>query len=389
MLINKKIGFYSVDNLDFDSKIRACLFASQHNKKVTWNFNNEQFGLFDWSVEPYETLDELYDKRAREIREKYDYVLLSYSGGSDSHNMLMSFVRQNLLVDEIVVNCMNEANKNFIVLDKNVKSSWNTGAEHFLQTLPRLKELETKLLKTKITIVDLSQYLFKAFLDYGDESWVMDRREGLNPLNVTRYNYAYFKDLRTKFDKSFKIALVVGIEKPKTFIKDNVFKIQFTDRSANIVPIDDHLKDYSNSSMEFFYWSPDSTRMLCKQAHTIKKWLENNPEKMYLWEADSITPSRWRLVHEKVLRNLIYSTWNENWFQTDKSISDWNSEFDQWFYRGYSDTATYKIWKSGIDYMISNAPRFLKYRPDGTPDGLMVFNNVYTIENMNYIDKRL
>lgn len=389
MLINKKTGFYSVDNLEFDSKIRACLFASQHDKKVSWNFNNEQFGMFDWTVEPNETLDQLYDKRAREIREKYDYVLLSYSGGSDSHNMLMSFLRQNLLVDEIVVNCMNKANKNFIVLDKNIKASWNTGAEHFLQTMPRLKELESRLTKTKITVVDLSNYLFEAFLDYGDESWVMDRREGLNPLNVTRYNYAYFKDLRTKFDKNYKIALVVGIEKPKTFIKNNIFKIQFTDRSANIVPIDDHLKDYSNSSMEFFYWSPDSTKMLCKQAHTIKRWLESNPEKMYLWEADSITPSRWRLVHEKVLRNLIYSTWNESWFQTDKSISDWNSEFDQWFYRGYSDTTTYKIWKSGIDYMISHAPKFLKYRPDGTPDGLMVFNNVYTIGNMNYIDRRL
>ena len=43
---------YTVDNIKFESKIQACLFASQINKDVTWNFNKEFFSIYDWSKEP-------------------------------------------------------------------------------------------------------------------------------------------------------------------------------------------------------------------------------------------------------------------------------------------------------------------------------------------------
>ena len=156
----KNTGHYMVDNIPFESKIQACIFASKHNKEVIWDFNNNAFNAYNWTIEPDMSLDALYDKRSRELREKYDYIILSYSAGADSHNILMSFIRQNLHIDEIVVNVMEKANSKFTIIDSNNKSNWNAGAEHRLQTVPRLKEIENTIPNTKITILDLSDFLF-------------------------------------------------------------------------------------------------------------------------------------------------------------------------------------------------------------------------------------
>ena len=103
-MIDKKLGFYVCNGQEFSSKIRALLYSNEVNKPVEWMFNDRVFQSYDWTVEPIETLDELYDHRAKQLRSQYDYVILSYSGGADSHNILMSFVRQGLHIDEIITN---------------------------------------------------------------------------------------------------------------------------------------------------------------------------------------------------------------------------------------------------------------------------------------------
>ena len=119
------------------------------------SFNDEIFGRHHWR-EPIETLDQLYDRRCREIRERYDYVMLSYSGGADSHNILMSFVRQGLHIDEIIVNTMDKANNKFTNIDNTDLRPENAAAELHLQTIPRLKEIVGQKPNTKITGCDIS-----------------------------------------------------------------------------------------------------------------------------------------------------------------------------------------------------------------------------------------
>jgi len=276
-MINKKLGYYLVDGLEFDSKLQACIYATQHNTDVNWIFNDWMFSRYPWHVEPSETLDQLYDQRARQLREKYDYIIISYSGGADSHNIVASFIRQGLHIDELVVNTMESITDKFTVIDPIVKNPENAAAEHQLQTIPRLKEIEKLCPKTKISILDLSDYLRTSWLSAGDASWVMDKREGLNPLNVTRFNYLHFDAVRKQFDRNKKIGLILGIEKPRTIIgKENKFYIQFSDRASNIITIENHIKDYTNTTVEYFYWSPESGKMLAKQAHVIKRWLEQD-----------------------------------------------------------------------------------------------------------------
>jgi hypothetical protein len=387
--MNKKLGYYAVDNIEFESKIQACIFASTHNKPVYWNFNNEVFSNYNWSIEPEKTLDELYDIRTKQLRETYDYIIISYSGGADSHNIVESFLRQGLHIDELLINTMSEGNSNFMPILKENKSSENSAAsEHVLQTIPRLKEIQNRSPSTKISIVDMTNFLFSFFNSYGDASWIETKREGLNPLNVTRYNYLYFSDVRKQFDKDKKIAIILGVEKPRTYIHSETdeFYIRFNDRAANVASVSDFVKEYPNSTVEYFYWSPDSIDILCKQAHVIKKYLELTPSLYQFWKGKLLSKDIYRLIHERLLRSLLYSTWNTNWYQADKSTKDWYSEFDSWFIKGHSSSKEYQIWKDGLTYVEKNAGNFINYRGN-IADGLKPFNHDYKIGPFSYVNK--
>lgn len=385
-MFNKKLGFYRVGNIDFDSKIKALIYSKQVNIPMQWVFNDYEYFDYDWKIEPIETLDELYDKRSRELREKYDYIMLSYSGGADSHNILMSFIRQNLHIDEIIVNTMKKGDSEFTTIDSNNKDPINAAAEFDLQTMPRLKEASVLIPNTKITICDLTDFLFNYLEKAGDASWILDKREGLNPLGMTRFNYLHLSEVRKQLDKDISVGVVLGLDKPRTIINNGNFYMRINDRTTNIATISEHFREYDNTNIEFFYWSPDALDIQCKQVHVIKRWLEAFPQYQSYWDTDKTTVEKFnsniRLVHERILRTVLYTTWDNSWYQADKATSDWYSEFDSWFIEGYKDSKAGRIWHEGIKYIQSELEGFTRVRDDGVVDGLMLMSRSHYIGKM-------
>ena len=98
---NDKLGFYMLGGKKFYTKPEALVEATKTGIFPEWNFNRNVFDSYNWSVEPNIDIKELYRLRALQLREKYDYLILAYSGGADSHNILLSFMRQNIHIDEI------------------------------------------------------------------------------------------------------------------------------------------------------------------------------------------------------------------------------------------------------------------------------------------------
>jgi hypothetical protein len=371
-------SYYKVGSRVFSSKILACIYATETNQEIEWVFYNNAFDKFDWTIEPNETLDELYDQRARELREKYDYIVISYSGGADSHNLLTSFLRQNLRVDEIIVHNFEKGTAPFKKIDINDKSSSNSlQSEHVLQTLPRLKELSFTHPNIKITITDLTDELFNYFQK--DENWVENRKEVLNPAGGVRWNLKTISDIRKRLDKNLKIGVILGIEKPRTGIRSNTneFIFAFNDRIVNM-GVDYYLHDYDNTCIENFYWNPDCFKILCKQAHVIKRFLEFNPVHQKIWTIP-IGSKAYNLIHERMLRNIIYSTWNNIWYQADKTILDLRKEYDDWFFVNYSDTKAYHIWDSGVQSVFKMAHKFIVFDEIGDPSGFKAYYKTYTI----------
>ena len=388
--MNKKLGYYSIGLQNFASKIDACILGTKVIDKlnvnvnpfniVKWNFNDDVFDNYQWSVEPEKSLDELYDERAKNLREQYDYIIISYSGGADSHNMLMSFLRQGLFVDEIVVTHMNKAMKDYAIIDpNNLSAEYAYATEYALQTLPRLEEIRIQSPQTKIRVFDVSDSVFNAFSKRMDESWVFHVREELNPIDASRYNYLQYSEFKTQLDFNKKIAILLGVDKPGIIIDESNNKIilRFADRLANITPIGEYAKDYTNTTIEYFYWSPDACDLLCKQAHIIAKWLKQNPG----FQKYFIKPSAGgRATSDRILRPLLYTTWNSTWFQAEKAIFDWYSNFDSWFIQGHFNSLEYLLWRKGLNYVTKNCKYFIT--PGKTPDGLARFYKEYEFTNL-------
>lgn len=375
MIENKKLGYYTCNGVEFSSKVQGALYATTVKQPLNWHFNNEVFNNYKWHIEPDSSLQQLYYQRARQLREKYDYLVLSYSGGSDSNNILMSFYEQGLHLDEIVTNWVLNGGDKHTVLDTGVTAAWNQNAEYELHTRERLKWVSTNLPRTKISCFDYGKHSIDYFVGK-DESWVLDAGDSLNPGVMQRFNYLNLKDLRSRVDHYQSVGVIIGIDKPKCRIQDNRLFLFFNDKTANLVPMDLLFNkfDYTNTTTELFYWAPESCDILAKQCHALLKFLNNNPEYRTYWETVALEA---RLYQEKFLRTIIYNNWNTNWFQGDKSIKDWDCELDDWFFAEAGASAI-SSWNNGLNYLEKNlAPEFVLQLQSQSTRGLKFFTTPF------------
>lgn len=398
--MNKKIGYYTVGNQIFEKKIQALIYATKifnalkTNGKlidpktlVKWNFNDDVFSQYDWTKEPDESLKQLYYKRARYLREKYDYIVISYSGGSDCHNIVTAFLEQGLHIDELVVVSLDKGAYDVSIDEKNTSAVFSHASENKFQAIPRLKEIKDKSPGTNIKYVDMTNLVFDVFSKNKDASWILNMREELNPVDVTRYNYSYFPEFRKTLDRFQNVGVLVGIDKPRIIIDSDTKFVytRFLDRLTNIIPIKEYIQEYTNTTVEFFYWSPDACDVLCKQAHVVKKWLEINESIQFFYETKPkyhLTYDQIRIFNERILRSILYDNWNPNWFQSDKPRRDWFTEADNWFIKGAIGTKEHSIWLQGIKYVIDNTTPFLQ-KWGNTPDSFMHWHKDYCIGKLN------
>lgn len=65
--------------------------------------NDHEFDQYNWTVEPVQSLDVLMATHAQNLRNKYDRLILLYSGGTDSHTIYNIFKQNKIHLDEIIV----------------------------------------------------------------------------------------------------------------------------------------------------------------------------------------------------------------------------------------------------------------------------------------------
>jgi hypothetical protein len=398
--MNKKIhGYYTIGNKVFYTKIKALFFASEllnnskidknlitPDKLIKWHFNDEVFDRYDWTKEPEFSLEYLYHKRAKELREKYDYLIVYYSGGCDSHNMLMSFLNQGLNIDELVIH---HVNKGIKILD-----SYNLDAkdakiqpltETSLQILPRLKEIKSICPSIKINFFDTTNFTINTFSSKQTGDWILKAREELNPVDSAKYKFTCFDEYKKIIHTNKKIGILVGLDKPSLKIFDNKIYLIFADRRFNINLFYSDIEEYSNAQVEFFYTSPDSCDLICKQAHVMKKWILSSELNKDLFTIKQFLPSyvnaNTKLYLEENARTLLYNTtWKKEWFQAKKSILDWHSEADFWFHMLFSSkTLQGSCWIDGIKYAKKYINDYFFYDNDGFKE----FTKEYMLENLN------
>jgi hypothetical protein len=357
--INHKMGYYSVGTDLYNSKIDACIAGTKQNVHPVWHFSDHVWQKQNWKHEPEVDLLELYKMRARQIREQYDYVIIYYSGGSDSHTMVEAFIKAGCRIDEIYTIWTRKGNKNFIP-DPSFTEAKNIEAEFDLTTKDGLTWIKKVSPSTKITYLDITDAVINYHTHLDGEEWLANTTEMLSPEMVTRWSatreYVQLKLL----DRGLKTAAVFGVDKPRICIKDGKYHAYFIDSIPNCFHGPSTDPNFTNLTTEFFYWTPDFPEIVIKQAHVVRRWFEANPNVKFLLNWPNTNPSR-RTAYEIITRSIVYPEWDQQKFQCVKVSKRVFEEWSDWFFASQVESRTYNSWYQGIKHVEQNVDRRYLY----------------------------
>jgi hypothetical protein len=350
-----ELGFYEIGGKIFWDKASALMEGTKLGLKYSdlkWKFNDYEFSKFNWTEEPPGSLRDFYKIRARQLREKYDYIIINLSGGSDSTTILYSFIQAGLFVDEVVVRHSSSGN-NAKPNNKMFHAS-NEFSEFEYAAKPLLKWLEKVSPKTKITVHDFSKDVLLGD-SLWDENFIHWTGDFVTPGCIVRYNHATNIEYLKNFDKGKQIGIIFGIDKPRIILKNNNLHVIFSDRPVHVATPIQVNNGFSNTKVELFFWSPELPQLVIKQAHEIKRWFEAPMNQRLIYMLDfnwQLNPSN-RTAYESVIKGIIYPDYDLSTFQADKPAMAAFQEWDFWV-NNFKDTSGYKTFMRGFDHLYKN-----------------------------------
>lgn len=359
--MKKWLGVYTVNEKHFTDKIQAILEANKTLANITWTFHEEKLRTAKWYLEPELPLSSYYKIRAEQIRNEYDYVAIMFSGGSDSRNIIKTFTKNNIKVDEVISSVPETGLNNYLTNDKNI-SAENAASEWDLSVYPILKELSNFYPDIKITTNDL----FKNILNYKTDEWLYQSSDWIHPSTVARYRLENLKHLKDLAEQGKRIAIVYGIDKPfLSYERDNWLASTIHDYTVN-VPIYPFDNEYPNVDIVLFYYSVDFPELMIKQAHVLAKWI-NLPENSYIkYFIHDGRPENMAFINQNLARTkgnhyqrsitpCIYPDIDmTNVFQAFKPQQNFMANHDNWFYDLHKGTKIHQMIDSDFKLFYKN-----------------------------------
>lgn len=338
-------GYYMYNNKIYfirEDAYNDMLLNQDYGAKLTFHYNDNIFSQLDWSIEPNINISVLYKMRAQQIRDKYKHVIISFSGGSDSYEVLWSFLNNNIFIDEIQVSCFeeltNKIDKEKLLADHDLSYYM----EYELAVKPMLKYVSEKSPNTKITILDASNFLhnqissgkFATLNDNSNDKEITFKvstskmSTTVGPTHLWQYMYSVV-NVQQSDDKD-SVCIVRGLEKPVITVKDGGMVFNFTDQTMMTGAAINKGLIAQTYTVEDFFWSPDMPFIPIKQSHLIKRRFESDREyfNKYMNARNSIvafnksnalkptiSPAT---AMERMLCEVIYPNWNPNIFAAPK-----------------------------------------------------------------------
>ena len=339
-----KFGFYQVGNDTFYSRVEAAEYSKRTNKPIHWNFNDSVFGQFDWKNEPPLSLEQLYANRAQQIREKYDYVVVWYSGGADSHNVLSSFLKNNIHVDEIAQFVNYEAS-----------GTWDSylNEEVAKVAVPETKKIQEQYPHIKHRLVDLSPIIKDLYtIDNNGMDFIYKANRVFSPNQLSRtYLREKIKDYADIINSGKSLCFIWGAEKPSIITVDEKYCVYFADVIDNAVGVRTQQLNRPWEHDELFYWTPDAPEIVAKQAHIIKNFcrsitaenIEQHVKNGFVHtnnlggntgrqRGSIVVNDKKYTVNNHGIHALIYPWWDLNTFSNGKNPSGIFSHRDLWWF---------------------------------------------------------
>lgn len=320
--------YYDVSGKIYKTRIEAA--AS--NEKCWFYVDDHEYDKVPWQIEPTSSLQDLYRERANWLRKEYDHLILAYSGGSDSTNALESFYYNNILLDEILM--VGAFGK-----DSYWGSNENSNGDYYHNCYPTLQKLNLK--NTKLTVVDYTKYLddprqFSLIQKYGSE-WY--KYVG----SYYSVNNFFWNDLKkfVGYNNDKKTAVIFGFDKP--VVRYNYDTQQYV-TLFNDMPFTSYgnFQKENNFERVGFYISPQSTELMRKQLHIVKRFMRD-----YIVEGNKMSMTDFFRNESKILNRLMYDLKNPLQFQSRKSPTNILSVRDN-FLVNYKNTEIYKVFAEAM-----------------------------------------
>jgi hypothetical protein len=323
-------GVYRANGKPFFNKVEAILEANASNKWVEWDYHDAAFGKHKWDLEPPVALDELYRQRALQLREAYDHLVLFFSGGVDSWNILHTFVKHNIRIDEIYMFGAFEAEaKQYSVLGASRDPGYYT--REIQQALPVVKRLVENQ-NVKVNTYDWTKDILEAA---NDLDWIWRAGVRFDPTCMVRSKFhKVFREHNELLHRGKRVGFVYGVDKPRLLRDDNSIYFAFLDviMTTGTLPTNDIMGEYWEND-EYFYWTPNMPELAIKQSHVVVNWLRANNKLELIKHTNNISSFHDEDYYREVNRS-VYPTWDQNTWQIKKPTGAIYNELSKWFFDG-------------------------------------------------------
>jgi hypothetical protein len=364
-----RFGYYRVGDLKFYSKLEAIEMHTRTGVQPHWDFNEAVFSSYDWTIEPKESILELYRQRAQQLRDQYDYIVLVYSGGADSETILQSFIDNDILLDEVAsyVNYAGTGSKTSFMNE-----------EIFGNAIPRLARLKEQYPWLKHRVIEMADLQLEHFKKQEVKfDWIYSVNSCFDSNCVAREELPLnIKDWANIINQGKKLCLLWGYDKPRVFHENGRFSMKFID----IIDSGPTVKSFKGQlpySDEPFYWTPDLPNIVIKQGHLIKNYLNNHLTNLPHFSTTDKSDLAYRTVNGRkfwlskdAVHSIIYPGYQLGTLTAAKPTSIIMSERDTWFYNIENSNKSLQVWRMGIDKLWKTLPDYWKNDPNNMLKGV-------------------
>ena len=392
-----KYGFFEVAGAKTFSKYEAWQLSQQQGLStddIKFNFNDDKMSKLDWTVEPTTSMSDLYAQRAQQLRDKYDHLVLFYSGGIDSQVILNTFYNNNIKIDEIIT----IGNRKY--LDESAKIN----QEVFGKALPYLDTLDLKKFGTKTSYIDIGQIIIDQFQNkFHFDNFMYYHNGPLSPWYQAFRSPMFKLQNQNHVDLSTEgktVCFMWGYDKPNMFNIDGNWCFKFTDSVSDFAVRPYFYKELLGGPMKNFYdepffVTPDLPEMTIKQCHLVTAALRSitshKDGRLAPVEAIANTgpfiehpigtdlPSgRW--FKKKELERIIYPDEDPDTFGDDKvGGSVMLTARDKWFFQSTTDSRNELIKKYKI--LFREHSEYFRYNVDNVPlNSISFYSKPYIID---------
>jgi len=327
LLIHRRLGIYWVGDKPFINKVDGFIESSKSNIPVRWDFNDDVFSSIDWTIPVETSLDELYRQRAQQLRDRYDYISLFFSGGVDSTNALHAFIDNDILLDEIVM-----FRPKHIETNNSDLSNRNLYGEIDYAAVPHLKE-HLKDPRTIVRFIDIDNI---ANYVLNNEKLVsqIEVSGNLTPTSFLKTSMCMTDPIWNALYQSGKnVCHIQGVDKPHIKVVDGKSHFQFSDMiSFNFTPryhTPESEMIWKHQFHELFYWTPDLPQLVIKQCQIMKHLYDIGLYRYELENTDRVSQEKLEFIsnyiypsHVTYVRNRFAVT-KPGYTQNAAGMHDW------------------------------------------------------------------